>query len=84
MSTPKSLTDLRSRDNVIRIPQGSAPETTANKYFHELFDPTAHVFVHLIFQEEGSRVYECYQDSGSDEYLYIELQGEDTMAHCRS
>lgn len=83
MNTPKQLTDLQYQSNVIRISEGNAPETTANRFFHELFDPLLPVSIHLLFQEEGHRVYECYQDSGSEEYLYIDLDGEDTMAHAR-
>lgn len=70
-TTPKNLIDLRYQDNVITLKNGEAPESSANRFFHELFDPTAAVKVNFLFTEEGKKVYEAYQDSGSVDYLYL-------------
>lgn len=86
MTTPKTLNDISFQDNVIHAKKGDAPETHANGFFHELFDPVLPVTINLIFQEresdttegdpvylgsEMTQVYEAYQDGGSIEYLYI-------------
>lgn len=68
---PLNISDLKYQSNVITLKQGEAPETAANRFFHELFDPKSHVFTRLLFQEDGQKVYECYQDAGSSEYLYL-------------
>lgn len=70
MNTPKTLADLRLEDNVITL-NGKTPETEANRFFHELFDPIAKVTVRLLFTEDDKKVYEAYQDSGSVDYLYL-------------
>lgn len=70
-TSPKNLTDLRHQDNVITLKAGQMLESEANRFFHELFDPAAHVFTNFLFEEDGKRVYEAYQDSGSVDYLYL-------------
>lgn len=70
MHTPKTLTDLAFRDNVIRT-KPTLVDSTANRFFHELFNAAEPVYVRHIFTEDGQKVYEAFQDSGSDDYLYI-------------
>lgn len=70
-STPKSINELQWQDNVIFLNEGEAPETAANRFFHELFDAEKAVKVNLLFSEDGQKVYESYQDSGSVDYLYM-------------
>jgi precorrin-2 methylase len=71
MYTPKTLSDLNFQDNVVSVKPGSAPETIANRFFHDLFDAELLVSLKRLFEEDGKVVYEAYQDSGSVEYLYL-------------
>lgn len=71
MNTPKTLSDLKFQDNVVTVKNGSALETTANRFFHELFDNELPVYLKRLFEEDGKVVYEAYQDSGSVDYLYL-------------
>lgn len=70
-STPKGLSDLRYCDNVQTVFDLNKVESAANRFFHELFAPIALVHTVRLFTEDNQIVYECYQDSGSDDYLYI-------------
>lgn len=70
-SHPKTLSDLRVQDNVISLPTGKMIEAEANRWFHEIFHPTDPVFIRHLFSEDGKKVYECYQDPGSIDYLYV-------------
>ena len=70
-SNPKCLTDLKHQDNVIHLSRHKSPQTAANRWFHELFDNYNYVHVRHLFVEEYQDVYECYQDAGSVDYLYI-------------
>lgn len=71
MSTPKTLMDLRYQDNVINITDGSAIETHARRWFNEVFGSTEEPKINYLFTEGDVKVYECYADSGSVDYLYI-------------
>lgn len=71
MNTPKSLQDLRYELNKLHLQAGIAVETAANRWFHELFQNNDPVFVRRLFVEDGKTVYESFQDSGSEEYLYL-------------
>lgn len=68
---PQSLADLEYQTHVVSVKEGEAFQSVANRFFHELFHPTDIVFVRILFQEDGREVYQCYQDSGSDDYLYL-------------
>jgi hypothetical protein len=68
---PKNLSDVRHQDQVHTLKNGQTVETESNRWFHELFHPTDPVFVRYLFSEDGKKVYECYQDAGSVDYLYI-------------
>jgi hypothetical protein len=82
-ASPKCLTDLSYQDMVLHLSAGQSVETEARRWFKEVMDTEAHVYCHLIFQEseadtdeevlrsELRQVYECYTDSGSNDYLYI-------------
>ena len=71
MNTPKKLTDLRNEDNVIRLKHGEIVEVKANTFFHTLFDAEKDVKVNRLFTEDNFIVFKAYQDSGSEEYLYL-------------
>lgn len=75
MTTPKTLSDLRN-ETTIRTTSHFETVTQAGKYFADLFDVHEGVKINHLFDEEvegdgGVRVYECYADSGSVDYLYI-------------
>lgn len=70
-STPRHLTDLRSQDNVLHLKDGQETITEARRFFKEVFNDEGRVSTHLIFEEDGKKVYEAYTDSGSEDYLYL-------------
>lgn len=71
MLHPKKLTDLRHMDQVVHLSPSKTVEAEANRWFHELFDPIDPVFIHKLFTEDGKVVYECYQDPGAVDRLFI-------------
>ena len=70
ISTPKTLSDLRYQDNVIYGAAGPVIDE-AKWWFREFFQNTAHVYLRLLFVEDGHQVWEAYQDAGSVDYLYL-------------
>jgi hypothetical protein len=71
MATPKNLTDLKFQDNVLNAKNSEMVQAKANQFFADIFDNKAPVMVRILFTEDDKKVYECYQDSGSNDYLYI-------------
>lgn len=71
-STPKTISELKSQDWVIDLKPTDTPQAAAEEVFNGLFpDDDRHVYVRLLFTENGIRVHEAFKDSGSDDYLYI-------------
>lgn len=75
MKKLSSLSDLRYEDFVLYAAKDGDVEEVARKFFHELFDPFMTVYCRVIFEEsEGGvikSVYECYQDPGAIDRLYV-------------
>lgn len=71
MPTPKNILDIRFQNNVIHVSPSQNVDTEANRFFHEIFGNKLPVSVNFLFEEDAKRVYEAYQDSGSDDYLYL-------------
>ena len=71
MTQIKTLSDLKFQDTVIHVSAGDIVDVVADKYFKEIFNPKKEVKVNFLFQEDGSKVYEAYQDSGSVDYIYL-------------
>lgn len=73
-TNPKTLLDLQYEEHVLRTNSFSV-EGKAATYFNDIFEDTMDVKCNKIFEEQdGNRlytVYECYTDSGSNDYLYI-------------
>lgn len=71
MPTPKKLTDLKFQNHVLFLTKSQVVETEARRVFKELFNSDDPVKTNKLFTEDGEIVYEAYQDSGSDDYLYL-------------
>lgn len=71
-STPKSLADLKHQEHVKEVTPQQTVDEVAEYFFRNLFsDDIRPVKVNFLFEEDETKVYEAYKDSGSDDYLYI-------------
>lgn len=69
-TNPKTLESLQYEDHVLRT-SSFAIEAVASEYFRKIMDDDRDVKCNHIFTEDGYKVFECYTDSGSVDYLYI-------------
>lgn len=68
-TTPKTLADLKYQDFSHTVTGTySDVEAYAKKWFQGGDD----LKIRHLFNEGDAKVYECYEDSGSIDYLYIE------------
>jgi hypothetical protein len=74
---PTTLTEVRYAEFVQHTNDLGKVDTMARRFFREFFDSSLSVTARLLFTEDGQRVYECYQDSGSEDYLYIVVTKSD-------
>ena len=73
MTTPKTLADLRYMEFTGTV-TGTYHhiEGYAAAFFKDA-GITGTVKINFLFTEGDAKVYECYVDSGSIDYLYVEL-----------
>lgn len=72
MNTPKSLADLKYEQFSHTITGSySDVEAYAKEWFLDMEGNK--LTINYLFTEGDARVYECYVDSGSVDYLYVEL-----------
>jgi hypothetical protein len=71
-TTPKTLDDLQYMNHVLAITVAmSKIESQSKNYFLCVMCDNRNVTCRKIFTDSGYTVYECYTDSGSEDYLYI-------------
>jgi hypothetical protein len=68
---PTTLASLKFQDWVIDLKPTDTPQSAAEYILNELFPDDRPVYVRELFVEGGTRVWESYKDSGSDDYVYI-------------
>jgi len=70
VTNPKNLSSLKYEEHVLET-SSFAIEAKASEYFKVFMDDKRPVKCNHIFTEDGYKVFECYTDSGSTDYLYI-------------